>query len=334
MVKCLIEFDFKFNHIILLANIIFNFLLYKGEKNIYSFYIGNLIGCIISFIFYLIKNKNQKIMVEERFFSEKKNELDGPVKSNLKQFIDFFIVFLIFFIFNGSIFLIQYLSKRIFYACHNFMIISMVFFYHFIMKKNLYVHHFICLIFIIFFTRFHPFFKPRIIYGEKLISIIFYLLNGIEQYSLKYMMEKYYINPFIISFFDCLSQLILELTKTFVHNKKNGDVFFNKSYYNINSYLNSIIFIIGLIITPIFNCIILYYFTPFHYYITEEIGVLNDFNLQYFIYVFGIISSLLVFIEVIILNFCGLSTNTNKKISERAKKEDISKLQLSYLEKY
>ena len=72
MVKCLIEFDFKFNHIILLGNIIFNFLLYKGEKNIYSFYIGNLIGCIISFIFYLIKNKNQKIMVEERFFSEKK----------------------------------------------------------------------------------------------------------------------------------------------------------------------------------------------------------------------------------------------------------------------
>ena len=93
-------------------------------------------------------------------------------------------------------------------------------------------------------------------------------------------------------------------------------------------------FLAYLIITPIFNCIILYYFTPFHYYITEEIGVLNDFNLQYFIYVFGIISSLLVFIEVIILNFCGLSTNTNKKITERAKKEDISKLQLSYLEKY
>ena len=332
MANCLIEFDFNLKHLILLLNTIFNFFLYDGEKNIYSYYSGNILCCIISIILYLKLNKDEKLEKERvTFFSlEKKKENDGPRKSKMKTLIDFFIVFLIFTIYNGSIFVIHYLGKRMLFAFRNFSLIPMILFYHFIMKEKIYLHHFICLILIFIFTRFHPYFKPRIIYGEKLSSIIFYCLFGIQQYSLKYMMAKNYVNPFIISFFDSLSQIILDIIKLYVGKRKTGKNFFDDSYYKITSKWESIKYIIGTIISVIINAVILFYLTPFHFFISQEIGVLNDFDLESIIYTICIIFSLLIFVEIIILNFCGLSTNTRKKIMERAKKDSINNLITSY----
>ena len=168
MVKCFIEFDLNSKHLLIIVNIIFTFLIFDGEKNFYSFQLGNILCCIISFILYLQLNKEQKIEKKsEKFFSDKKNDYDGHIKPKKKQLFDCYIVFFIFIIFNGSIFIIQYLGKRIFLACRNFSLITMVLFYHFIMKKKIHFHHFICLLFILFFTSFHPYFKPRVIYGEK-----------------------------------------------------------------------------------------------------------------------------------------------------------------------
>ena len=88
MIKCFIEFDLNSKHLLIIVNIIFTFFIFDGEKNFYSFQLGNILCCIISFILYLQLNKEQKIQKKsEKFFSDKKNDYDGHIKPKKSNYL-------------------------------------------------------------------------------------------------------------------------------------------------------------------------------------------------------------------------------------------------------
>ena len=89
----------------------------------------------------------------------------------------------------------------------------------------------------------------------------------------------------------------------------------------------------------------IYYFSPCHYIIFETIGnildvsysIINNGNSFHkneqisFIILYPIILfSVLVFNEIIILNFCGLNYNTKIEIMKREKMDTIKKESLDY----
>ena len=317
-----IEFDFKLKHFIVILTIAINYCLFDTEKTIYNFYIGNILCCIISLLLFYISNKNYQMRkLNQKVFTLKKEENDDiPIKTNKKLMIDLFMTFLIYFLINFLAITIHYLEEGIYLACHNFCLFSMIFFYHFIMKQKLFVHHFFSICFMIIFNTCHPYFKKRLIYGKKKgFGIFYYLCSGISSYSIKYMMEKRYVNLYLTSFFNALSQIICELIKNIVKYRYTGNLFFGEDYYKFTSTFSDFRFIFGQSISPIIDSTIIYNFSPFYYFISQEIGSLNDFDFQTIFYLIGMTISMMIFVEIIILNFCGLSKNTKRKIMERSK---------------
>ncbi len=84
-----------------------------------------------------------------------------------------------------------------------------------------------------------------------------------------------------------------------------------------------IIFLVCHSLDCLFEHLVLYYLSPFHqviieiilYFLREKNKTLND----YFLF-FGNIIFILIYSEVIILNFCGLGKFTKKKIKDRVEK--------------
>ncbi len=107
------------------------------------------------------------------------------------------------------------------------------------------------------------------------------------------MMEKRYVNLYITSFFNSLCQIICELIKNIVKYKYKKS-FFNEDYYKFTKTFSDLKFIIGQSVNPIIESNIIYYFSPFYYFISQEIGSLNDFDFHTIFYLIGITISIMI----------------------------------------
>ena len=151
-------------------------------------------------------------------------------------------------------------------------------------------------------------------------------------------MIKKFIKSYAILFFQGLIELILGIiflaitTKYFPEFDSLTTYLENLDSSDITIFI-SLIFINFVTFVTIF--IIIDIFTPFHIFLLNILSeiIFGFFDgtfkseiykaIIYYIFIFISIFMVLVFIEIIQLNFCGLSTMTKKNIEERAKLDSI-----------
>ena len=327
-----IELDINVKHFILLITIICSFIIfeYRYLINIYTYDLANVISLLISLISFIIiklsfkgnhKEKNKKIkkIIE--------NTEQYKLKSTKQLILNVFIIFLLYLFIETINYYIYFIEKkRILLIFHSFSIYTMVIFEHFCLKENIHFHHFISLIFIFFFNTFHPNFKKTVVYGNcQLSSIIYYFIEGIILFIVKYIMDNKFISPYLISlvksFITFGFSLIKFILQTYYFDEQNKNYYYPTNYFYIynGEYFKQMLMFVSFLIYPIFCTLLIYYFSPYYYVISIQIGGLYNFkNLNYIIHFIGTSISLLVFSEIIIINFCGMSDFTRKKIEERS----------------
>ena len=165
-----------------------------------------------------------------------------------------------------------------------------------------------------------------------LISLLIVFLYSLENVLDKYFMLIKYIKPYEILFIKGVTVSILSII-TLIITTKIGKV---DNYWDYVQNLDSkeIIIFIGLVLINFIDILliilIIYIFSPYHILLTDFVSDIINYFLDIgntdaltaiFVILFLLIDifMILVFIELIELNFCGLSENTNKNIEARAK---------------
>ena len=207
----------------------------------------------------------------------------------------------------------------------------------FLLKYKYYIHHNISLVsFIIMgiiidliLNNFQKEFnRSSIIIIINLVEIIFETINFCYQ---KYMIDVLYYNYYNIVFALGLSLFICNTIAIpyFITNEKQKKIFLD-SFDNIGILISRFIFIMILqFIFFLLRILTLAYFTPHHLLICLSISkfvvtsIDEESPLKYasiipFIFQFF---SLMIFLEIIELNFCGLNKNSKRNIQKRGEIE-------------
>ena len=224
----------------------------------------------------------------------------------------------------------------------------------FILKEKYHKHHLISLaiIFVLLIGLFIRYFEDLnnskySIYNAFWYYLVYYSLYGIfyvflKKYILIYFHSVYYI-IFIIGAIVCIPILIYDVITYHVKPEISGII--SGFIENINSVENIFWFLLETIFQFFSNLgifWIVYYFTPFHFIISEFICEILNYYIKYFqsdpnqnnkygfiyentniaifssVFFINLICSL-IFNEIIILKFCKLEYYTKKYIDIRAK---------------
>lgn len=290
--------------------------------------------------------------------SKKKNK--EKTRSTKKKILDFSLLYLEYILyFAVYIYLTSLKSKDVentedFKMSHYYglcseealEIVFIVIISKFLLKTKLYIHHYLGLIvFIILSLSIDiPFnlsiFKPGIYFF--FIYCIYLLLDSIFITYEKYMMDKLYYSPFIIVFSigllflatSTLFVIIIAFKGNMLYDGKKYKLQSFSDYFEENGVKGPIVHIIYLtsfrFVLNILKILTIYYFTQNHIYTTYilikifDLLLKKDTNYKYFsllLFVFQFLG-LLVFLEIIELNFLGLNKNTKKNIGIREIEEE------------
>ena len=379
MKKCCIEFhlsDYKLFLLLIFPTCeIFNTKIrehYLKEFNEFFLIFLNFLSYFFSLIFIIIiKFKTRKNNKRNINIKEKGNDLDsindtenknnkgiinieikkGKKAKKIKSLVYILvlsIINLIYSYFNSK----SYFEKRTIgmgYKILLFFLLSFI-----ILKYKYAKHHYITfginaltlftkyILNIIFINSSEYVLKHIWFYFIYSISFCFLLTIG------KYYMDKYYISPHFIMFtIGIFLSVILVIVELIIYLTCHESKIFSGFQDNINGTEN-IFWLLGDIITQfgmyLGLWITVYYFTPCHTIISENImeivyyiidfkkneDVWKEKNINLNLYIFPFIHVInficsLVFNEIIVLNFCGLDYQTKLRIKER-EIEDNDKL--------
>ena len=217
----------------------------------------------------------------------------------------------------------------------------------FLLKMKLYIHHFIgLLIFLILSLGIDllfnlDIFKPNIffifIYILYLISDSFYITYE------KYMMDKLGYSPYTVVFLigflfligGIVCTMILFFTGGLFYDGEKYRVESFEDYFDNNDYKEVLLYMIYLIsfrfFINILKILTVYYFSPIHtfvsYIIIKMFNLLLNKKAKYKYYSLILFPlqflGLLIFLEIIELNFWKLNKNTKKNIENRGTKEIV-----------
>jgi hypothetical protein len=217
-----------------------------------------------------------------------------------------------------------------------------------ILKIKIYKHHFVSLM-IMLFNLTILFICFIIRYRIEASRIIFYYLIYDLLFSLSYCFGKKYLNIvyvppyqlmvnigiitcFILLIYDIIAYSIFKENNIYFH----GIILGFKNNFNFSFIFFFIFDVLIYFITNIGIWLTVYYFSPFHFIISESITEyiyytyiyfstdkypFIDIFLYYYVYVINLFVCL-VFNEIIIIKLCNLDYNTNINIKKR-EKEDI-----------
>ena len=146
-------------------------------------------------------------------------------------------------------------------------------------------------------------------------------------------MVKYYVSPYIVSIANSSMQLFFNIIRYIIMAYFKTDVpvlkaeFFELNYNNSTEIRKSLEFLVGNSANTILNSIIIYYYPPFLYQISNFIANSDQFfKIKNFnssnkyiqsICDLGIYFNLFIFSEIIVMNICGMGFNTKKNIQRR-----------------
>ena len=331
-------------------------------------------------IFNKLKNINLEKKEESSYKNNDVNKSDGQiwinpqdkVKSDLKKekkakkrtFIILLVVILLILNIFNLIFRGKYPDKNLNFELHIgrqsfgvlFEIIYFLILSIYTMNYKIYRHHYVSL-FVIFMNLIFLIISFITCFPEDTIKIIIYYVIYSFLFCLYCIVGKKYLNLFsnspysIMLFIGIISTIILFVYDIIMFS------FFDNNDEKINKY--GIIFgfkkmrglsdIFAFIFDVIFNFfanigiwMTLYYYSPFHYIISQSMSEylfilydfiifrreykISDIVLYTIIYIINLIF-FLVFNEIIILKFCGLNYNIKENIEERQIIDNILALQ-------
>ena len=216
-----------------------------------------------------------------------------------------------------------------------------------ILQIKYYRHHYLCIIVIIIegisyniiSHKFYPeaFMKNYLYYLSFLVTeVIFSLLSVLD----KYLIHKKYINSYEILFSQGIIEFILGVITLTITTKINKlDNFFD-FIHSLSNNGKEIVIFVALIIDQFFvyavQITVIDIFSPFHVFLMK---IINEFILFFstidkninnikvliltLVCIVTCLLMILIFIEIIELNFCGLSYMTKKNIELRAKLDSV-----------
>ena len=185
---------------------------------------------------------------------------------------------------------------------------------------------------------------PKISSQDIVPNIIFFI--GAIFYPLylvlfKFIIQNYYLSVFLNMLFIGIFLLIISIIGLLTYSLIDyNNLSYIKEIFDIaeNNKLFYFALLFGTIVKVIF-CLIIYYFTPNIFVLTNVISSIINWVFNYFITknkeettlnlifqgigYFIILFSTIIYNEFIIFNFCGLNKNTIKNISERTSLEEI-----------
>ena len=227
-------------------------------------------------------------------------------------------------------------------------IIFIVIISKFLLKTQLYIHHYIGLIILVIASLSIdiPFnlslFKPQILF--IVIYLLFIIVDANFITYEKYMMDKLYYSPFIIVF--SIGILFLSVSIFFtIYILMVGNSLYDGKKYTLQSfsdyfeekgYKTTVIYMFYCssfrFVLNILKILTIYYFTQNHIYTSYtfiklvDLLIVKKTNYKYFSIILFIpqFLGLLIFLEIIELNFCKLNKNTKINIEKRELKEDLN----------
>ena len=320
---------------------------YGAEQHPIIVVINYAIGLSLSsilFIIYKVRNKSKKN--QRRISLDKSHSLHSPIKeiSKKEKFLWILLGSFIDFI-TETIFSYNWIrsDNYIVYWPSNLLLLSI--FALIILKMKLYKHHYLCIISITIIG-----FVFNIVSGsfsiekirENYVGYIVYFfaesMFNILYVLYKFFMFKKFIQKYEILFFQGLIELVLGIITLIIITHYFGYI---DSYYTYFDGLDD--YEIGLFIGLIFVhfatyltiFIIIDLFTPFHIFLLDTLSqtITYFFCIDFEKYIYSTITSIiilvvcifmiLVFIEIIQLDCCGISFMTKKNIEERARLENL-----------
>ena len=221
-----------------------------------------------------------------------------------------------------------------------------------ILKQKLYLHHFVssgCIIFllviefissILFIKNFNITISCFLYYS--LIALAFGLYDVLMKKHMNVFLSTPYYLMFMIGIINVIVLIIFDTFAYFFKPEIGGIISGLKK--NINNVGDLFMFFLDLILEFGWNLgilLVIYYYTPCHYFISEYISDyiyyirnyvsnkdnnnVSSINVIIFSICYAInFFCILVFNEIIILNFCNLDYNTKKRIQERVEKDSES----------
>ena len=220
-----------------------------------------------------------------------------------------------------------------------------------LLKYKYFIHHIIALLTFIALSLSIDFILGNFIFEYDkeililgIVYIIQLLVDSINMTYQKYMIDKLYYSPYnmifslgLLLFFINFSSFTFCLISGDQSNKpENNRINLFSEFYEYFKVVDIFIiiskFILNIIVYFIFNALrilTIYYFTPNHILISYELSKIfelfttNNDNMKYFTiipFLFQFLS-LMFYLEIFELNFCGLNKNTRRNIENREEKE-------------
>lgn len=346
----LISFSIQKDLIYIPIFIIINAFYYESKKKLQLTEEFNLliIFCskIILIIFYSIEkclskketinieNKNKNIENEnnenksiqtinyEKLLIVRENNIDEP-QTLLILLISLIFSFLSYYHLRILIFKVEYVNECIIVILFLFFLDSILF------KKEIYSHQILSIIIIIVGTIFY-YIPSKFDYKISYFIFLFlkYYCRAFDRLMIRYISINKFINIFLIAFILGVSGILYILIRVLINHD-----FIKFSDFTENIFILSIYFISSFITYFIYYKII-YKLGPIHAYISDFIGLIisdeilqigkskrENINFQDLIIMIVFVISLLIYSEIIQLNFCSLNENTKKMVRERAIKD-------------
>ena len=307
--------------------------------------INYAMGLCISFILFIIykiynKHKNKNILPSDKMMNSQNKKV-----SLIEKFL-WILLGAPFDFFANLVYSYNWIKEEDYLCYWPTNMLLMTLFSYLILKMKLYRHHYLSFIIIIITGIAHNFiaghFDKKIFIENFRGYLIYFLAESI--FNILYVLYKFFmikksIKSYGILSFQGLIELIIGviiLAITTIHYPKLDD--FNRYIANINpkeiAIFCSLIVINFLTFLTIF--IIIDIFTPFHIFLLNILSeIIIGFIIEtytsetyyitilYCIFIIICIFMVLVFIEIIQLNFCGLSIMTKKNIEKRARLDTI-----------
>ena len=314
------------------------------------------LGLSLSFILLLIykrRNKNKSRMNSEKIEQNYPNapannkEQEKGISAKNKYLMILFV--------SSIDYIAMFLSSYFWITDKNYIntwpvnIIFMTLFSYWILKTKLYKHHYLAIATIIIFGIIYNIIMDVFTYEnitknyKNYISFFFTeILFSLNYFLIKYLMHIKYMISYEILFYEGVFELALGIITYIITtsiNKLDNFIDFCKE---IKENPLQVLVIIGLIIINFlyntFLFIIIDAFSPFHIFLSNVLSefivfiyAFFEFNENYdytkiilgFILLILCLFMILVYIEIIELNFCGLSNMTIKNIELRARLDSL-----------
>ena len=313
-----------------------------------------IIECRVRKLFNKKETNENELKDGKRKGKELKLIYNKSKKVNIKEPLNLILMILLELIYDTSLLAYQKKeeeqSELVIAEIYKFMdILFLLIFFRVFHKILFYKHQYISLIIIIltglarFFRVFENFFHEE---GKEFgiitlgFIILLPLIDSVKIYIIQKYMKYNYYSPYFILFLIGVTYLIVSLIILIIFKNINCSTEICKSLSEINIESNKVVNYILIILYSLFYGLehfikfyTMYTFSAFHYILISTFGEIIQFGYKmilnfdttdlivnlvtYSVEIFAV----LVFIETIELNFCGLNMNLKKNIIFRADNE-------------